>query len=120
MIEEQFPRPRQLVTFKVELVEELGVEGYVQQWPQADDVSLLGGVDIGARRPPLLLVGVDIAPPSTRGADCAPHLLLQARDHSLLGCVGEVDARDVSEAAVDNGLDDVVADAGLVVMKVPT
>lgn len=102
--------PRLGLKLHVELGEQLGVVGYVEQRPEASGVALIGEATIGAGGPPSALEGVDIALPSAAGANGAPHLLLDACGHGLLGRVGEVDARDVEEASPLHVLDDLVAD----------
>ena len=62
--------------------------------PEAHRVPPLRLAALRAGGPPGPLEGVDVALPSAAGVDAAPHLLLQAGGHGLLGLVGEVDALD--------------------------
>lgn len=91
MVEEDLPRLAELVSFNIELVVEGLVEGDVEDGPEAPGVALLRLAALGAGSPPGSLEGVDVALPSATGADAAPHLLLEACGHGLLGLVGEVD-----------------------------
>ena len=72
-------------------MEQVLVEGYVQQRPEALPVSLLVETSLGADSHPGLLLAVNIARPATAWADSAPHLLFEACGHRLLRLVGEVD-----------------------------
>ena len=95
-------------------MEKVWVEGYVKQRSKAHPVPLLVEASLGANRHPGLLLAVNVVLPAAAGADCAPHLLLEACGHGLLGLVCEVDARDIADASPLHVLDDVVPDPSLV------
>jgi len=84
VVEEDLPSLAEFVSFDVELVVEVGVEGYVEDGPEADDVPLVAAAALGTCGPPFSLEGVDVALPAAAGTDGAPHLLLEAGGHGLL------------------------------------
>ena len=88
VIVEDLPRLAELVSFDVQLMKEVRVKWYVQDGPQARRVAFLRHAALGARGPPGPLEGVDVTLPSATGADGAPHILLEAGGHGLLGRVG--------------------------------
>ena len=89
VIEQYLPRLAELVSLDVELGEEIGVVGYMEQRSEAHGAAVVSAAVLGARGPPLAFDVLDVAAPPAAGAVGPPHVLPEGGGHGLLARVGK-------------------------------
>jgi len=75
VVEQDLPGLAELVSLDIELREEVGVVGYVEQRPEAYGAVVVSAAALGARGAPLAAQVLDVAVPPAAGAVGASHAL---------------------------------------------